>query len=92
MKISCLWNCGYEVYVGSLKNKEIDFVAIKDGVKQYYQVSLTVQDDKTYNREIAPFLEITDNYRKILLTQDPGSYNDNGIEQINVIDWLLKEQ
>ena len=83
---------GYEVYVGSLKNKEIDFVAIKDGVKQYYQVSLTVQDDKTYNREIAPFLEITDNYRKILLTQDPGSYNDNGIEQINVIDWLLKEQ
>lgn len=83
---------GYKVYVGSLKNKEIDFVAIKDGVKQYYQVSLTVQDDKTYNRKIAPFLEITDNYRKILLTQDPGSYNDNGIEQINVIDWLLKEQ
>lgn len=49
---------GYKVYVGSLKNKEIDFVAIKDGVKQYYQVSLTVQDDKTYNREIAPFLKL----------------------------------
>ncbi len=81
---------GYEVYVGSLRNKEIDFVALKDGVRQYYQVSLTVQDDKTYNREIAPFLAIDDNYQKILLTQDPGNYNDNGIEQRNVIDWLLE--
>lgn len=81
---------GYEVYVGSLRNKEIDFVALKDGVRQYYQVSLTVQDDKTYNREIAPFLAIDDNYQKILLTQDPGNYNDNGIEQRNIIDWLLE--
>lgn len=82
---------GYEVYVGSLGNKEVDFVAIKDGVREYYQVSLTVQDEKTYQREITPFLEIKDNYRKILLTQDSGNYNDNGIEQKNVIDWLLGE-
>lgn len=82
---------GCEVYVGSLGNKEVDFVAIKDGVREYYQVSLTVQDEKTYQREIAPFLEIKDNYRKILLTQDSGNYNDNGIEQKNVIDWLLGE-
>lgn len=82
---------GYEVYVGSLGNKEVDFVAIKDGVREYYQVSLTIQEEKTYQREIAPFLEIKDNYRKILLTQDPGNYNDNGIEQRNVIDWLLNE-
>ena len=81
---------GYEVYVGSLGNKEVDFVAIHDGLKEYYQVSLTVQDEKTYQREIAPFLEIKDNYPKILLTQDPGSYDDNGVKQINVIDWLLK--
>ncbi|BBD48609.1 hypothetical protein LJCM5343_03610 [Lactobacillus paragasseri] len=51
---------------------------------------MTVQDEKTYQREIAPFLEIKDNYPKILLTQDPGSYDDNGVKQINVIDWLLK--
>ncbi|KRM97946.1 ATPase [Lactobacillus taiwanensis DSM 21401] len=81
---------GYEVYVGSLGNKEVDFVAIHDGLKEYYQVSLTVQDEKTYQREIAPFLEIKDNYPKILLTQDPGSYDDNGVKQINMIDWLLK--
>lgn len=82
---------GYEVYVGSLGNKEVDFVAIKDGVREYYQVSLTVQDEKTYQREIAPFLAIKDNFRKILLTQDLGNYNDNGIEQKNVIDWLLEK-
>ncbi|MBP2058828.1 putative AAA+ superfamily ATPase [Lactobacillus colini] len=80
---------GYEVYVGRLGNKEIDFVAVKDGVREYYQVSLSLQDEKTYQREITPFLAIKDNYRKILLTQDPGNYNDNGIEQKNVIDWLL---
>lgn len=81
---------GYEVYVGTLGAKEVDFVAIHDGLKEYYQVSLTVQDEKTYHREIAPFLEIKDNYPKILLTEDPGNYDDNGIEQKNVIDWLLK--
>ncbi|WP_297817902.1 ATP-binding protein [uncultured Lactobacillus sp.] len=81
---------GYEVYVGSLGTKEIDFVAIHDGVREYYQVSLTVQDEKTYKREIAPFLEVKDNYPKILLTEDPGSYDDNGITQKNVIDWLLE--
>ena len=81
---------GYEVYVGSLGTKEIDFVAIHDGVREYYQVSLTVQDEKTYKREIAPFLEVKDNYPKILLTEDPGSYDDNGITQNNVIDWLLE--
>lgn len=81
---------GYEVYVGTLGNKEVDFVAIRDGVKEYYQVSLTVQNKKTYQREIAPFLEIKDNYAKILLTEDPGNYDDNGIEQKNVIDWLLQ--
>lgn len=80
---------GYEIYVGNLGNKEVDFVAIKDGVKTYYQVSLTVQDNQTYQREIRPFKEIRDNYRKIILTEDDGHYNDNGIEQINVIDWLL---
>ena len=45
---------GYEVYVGNLGKKEVDFVAIRDGIREYYQVSLTVQNEKTYQREIAP--------------------------------------
>ena len=44
-----------QYYVG---NKEVDFVAIHDGLKEYYQVSLTVQDEKTYQREIAPFWKL----------------------------------
>jgi predicted AAA+ superfamily ATPase len=81
---------GYEIYVGNIGNLEIDFVAIKDGITEYYQVSLTLTDDKIYTRETAPLKEIKDNYRKILLTQDLGNYNDAGIEQINIVDWLLR--
>lgn len=79
----------YQVYVGKLHDTEVDFVAIKDGITSYYQVSLTVQNEQTYQREIRPFKNIHDNYPKILLTQDPDNYNDNGIEHQNIIDWLL---
>jgi predicted AAA+ superfamily ATPase len=81
---------GYQVYVGTLGSKEVDFVAIHDGLRKYFQVSVSVAEQETYQREIAPLLEIKDNYPKVLLTQDPGKFNDNGIEQINVIDWLLE--
>ena len=80
---------GYEVYVGSLGSRKIDFVAIKNGVKEYYQVSLSVKDEQTYQREVRGFQQIHDNFPKRLITEDSGYYNDNGIEQINVIDWLL---
>lgn len=79
----------YEVYVGSLGSRKIDFVAIKNGVKEYYQVSLSVKDEQTYQREVRGFQQIHDNFPKRLITEDSGYYNDNGIEQINVIDWLL---
>jgi predicted AAA+ superfamily ATPase len=82
---------GYEVYVGTLGKLEIDFVAVKNGVTEYYQVSQTVADENTYQREVDGLKQIDDNYRKILLTQDLGSYNDEGIEQINVMDWLLED-
>ncbi|MCO8289165.1 ATP-binding protein [Tetragenococcus halophilus] len=81
----------YEIYVGTIENTEVDFVAIKQGVKEYYQVSYTVVDDETYNREVSVLKKIKDDYRKILLTADPGYANDEGIEQVNVINWLLGE-
>ena len=80
---------GYELYVGTLPGGEVDFVASKDGVTEYYQVSETVRNDSTYERETSSLKAIKDNYRKILLTEDPDSYDDQGIEHINVIDWLL---
>lgn len=81
---------GYQVYVADAGELEIDFVAQKEGVREYFQVAYSVVDKKTYQREVAPFFQIKDNYRKILLTMDEGSYNDQGIEQINIVDWLLE--
>lgn len=83
---------GYQILVGTLGAKEIDFIATKNGVREYYQVSQTVQDEATYQREVRGFEEINDNYRKILLTMDAGHYNDQGIEQLNVVDWLLDKE
>jgi predicted AAA+ superfamily ATPase len=83
---------GYEIFVGNVGTAEIDFVAMRDGVTEYYQVAATVQDSTTYERETSRLKGIKDNYRKILLTQDEGYFNDNGIEQTNVLEWLLAER
>jgi len=81
---------GYEVYVGVVGKQEVDFVAKREGVTEYIQVAASVVDENTYLREVGSLKQINDNYRKILLTMDLGSYNDDGVEQINVMDWLLK--
>ena len=81
---------GYAVFVGAAHGSEVDFVATRDGVTTYVQVTQLLSDAAVYNREIAPLAAITDNYRKIILTEEPGSSNDNGIEIINVADWLIE--
>lgn len=84
---------GYDVYVGVIGNKEVDFVAQDhDGNIEYYQVSLTVRDKATLKRELASLDSIADHNPKYLLTMDndpPVSYN--GIRQKYVLDWLLEK-
>ena len=84
---------GYDVYVGVIGNKEVDFVAQDhDGNIEYYQVSLTVRDEVTLKRELASLDSIADHNPKYLLTMDndpPVSYN--GIRQKYVLDWLLEK-
>lgn len=84
---------GYDVYVGVIGNKEVDFVAQDhDGNIEYYQVSLTVRDEATLKRELASLDSIADHNPKYLLTMDndpPVSYN--GIRQKYVLDWLLEK-
>ena len=82
---------GYKVYVGKVDDLEVDFVAEnRDGLK-YYQVALTVRDEKVLDRELKSLQKTGDHYPKILLTLDMDLEADyDGITKINVIDWLLR--
>ena len=81
---------GYEVYIGKNDNSEVDFVAVNDKGTEYYQISYSVNDDKTLERELKSLDNIDDHNQKYLLTMDYTPYTTyNGIKQINVLDWLL---
>lgn len=83
---------GYEVYVGQLgPDGEVDFVAMKDGKLEYYQVSETTLDENVLRRELAPLQKIKDNYPKYLLTLDTlfGEMDYEGIQKTNALNWLL---
>jgi len=83
---------GGKIYVGKNNEKEIDFIVQKpNNEREYYQVAHTVIDEKTFNREISAFKNIRDNYPKYLLTLDFDNVNIEGVQRINVIDWLLKQ-
>lgn len=86
-----LFRRGGKVYVGKHNDREIDFVVQKaNNEREYYQVAYTVNDEKTFKREISAFDKIKDNYPKFLLTLDYDNTSISGIQKINVIDWLLE--
>jgi len=81
---------GGEVFVGKNKDKEIDFIVQKNAKeREYYQVAYTVSNEKIFNREMAAFKNINDNYPKYLITMDFDNSSIDGIKKINAIDWLL---
>lgn len=82
----------YRVSVGKIDNLEVDFVADGNDEKIYYQVSATILDEKTKERELRPFANIKDYYSKVILTMDRTHIKDfNGIKNINIIDFLLEK-
>lgn len=80
---------GYEVYVGALYKKEIDFVAIRRGEKLYIQVANSISEEKTFEREVSSLLAIKDAYPKMLIarTYQP-EYQHEGVRVVDAADWL----
>lgn len=83
---------GYDVYVGQIEALEVDFVAMNSDGITYFQVSASVRDEKTLERELASLQKIKDNYPKYILTLDDDPDADyDGIRRINALDWLLNK-
>ncbi|SMP57204.1 ATP-binding protein [Anoxynatronum buryatiense] len=81
---------GYQVAIGKIGTLEVDFVATKPDEKIYFQVSASMMDETTRNRELRPLESISDNYPKYILTMDQTVFNDySGIKVVNILDFLL---
>lgn len=83
---------GYDVAIGKLDQKEVDFIATKTEEKKYIQVTESMTSPETRERELSPLQRIPDNYEKIVIAMDTGMEQDqDGIKLINAIDFLLEE-
>ena len=83
---------GYDVAVGKVGEREVDFVAVKAGEKKYYQVTESMQSEEVRERELAPLRRISDQYEKIVLSLDPDPIAGyEGIRSVWLIGWLLRE-
>lgn len=80
---------GYAVRIGSYRDREIDFTAVRNGRVEYYQVCLSMMSPETRERELRPLSSVGDNFPKTILTADRlGLGTESGIEVANVVDWL----
>ena len=80
---------GYHVTIGVDQNFEIDFIATNGSEKKYYQVTLSTVAENVKKRELKGFMSLKDNYPKYILSMDYGHSIEDGVEFINIIDFLL---
>ena len=81
---------GYEIQVGVTSNSEIDFIATKDGQREYYQVAYILHDENTIKREFGVYQKVKDNFPKFVISADHFDFSQDGIIHKNIIQWLLE--
>ena len=82
---------GYHVSIGKIGDKEVDFIAARQDIKKYYQVTASMMEGIVRERELEPLKQIDDNYEKIVLSMDKTFIRDhNGIRIQNIIEFLLE--
>lgn len=84
---------GCDVYVGSLGDSEIDFVALKNEETTYFQVTTSLLEESVFTREIEPLRKVNDNFEKTILTLDGwgSGVTEDGITIMKIQDWLLNK-
>lgn len=80
---------GYRIYIGKNDDSEVDFIVETNDDYIYIQVALSVRDERTLERELKPLANISDHYRKYIITLDYDINNYNGIKQISAMDFLV---
>ena len=83
---------GYEVKVGKVKDKEINFIAKKEKSLSFYQISYKIRDEKTRERIFETYNSITDNFPKYVLSMDHSNFSQDGVIHKNIIDFLLEDE
>lgn len=83
---------GYSIEIGKVKEKEIDFIAKKEGNIEYYQVSYMMTTEETRKREFSVYSCVKDNFSKYVLSMDNINFTQNGIIHKNIIDFLLEDK
>jgi len=82
---------GYDVKIGIINEKEIDFVCHKDKEKIYIQVTYQLENDETIEREFSGLAKINDNFDKYVLSMDKLDFSGNGLKHRNIIDFLISD-
>lgn len=81
---------GFQVNVGKYMNSEVDFIAVSQQKKIYFQVAMSILDEQTAKREFAPFYLIQDNYPKYVISMDSINLSKDGFKHLNLYDFLLE--
>ncbi len=82
---------GYDVAIGKIDEREVDFIAVNAKEKIYFQVTESMNDPATRERELAPLRKIRDNYEKIVLAGEcDNPVTQDGIKIVRLTDFLLE--